>query len=89
VSDQLIDFKISDDARTDIVPSRHCGIVRAVYLSSIMRASAPLFVALASVLHAEPTVFTVRRRCVAGSLDVGILGSLHKGKFLESKYEHN
>jgi len=36
MSDQLIDFKISDDARTSIVPSRHYGIVRAVYLSSIM-----------------------------------------------------
>jgi hypothetical protein len=36
VSDQFFDFKISDDAGTDLVRGRNYGMVRAVYLSAIV-----------------------------------------------------
>jgi hypothetical protein len=35
VSDQLFDFKVSDDACTDMVPQRKYGIVQAIYLAAI------------------------------------------------------
>jgi len=35
MSDRLFDFKVSDDACTDIVPGGKDGIVHAIYLAAI------------------------------------------------------
>ena len=35
MSDQLFDFKVADDGRTNMAPERKYGIVHAIYLAAI------------------------------------------------------
>ena len=56
--------------------SRSCRLLRPIWHlhnQPLMRASRPFFITLASIEHAEPTVYAICRPDVSGSLGVGIM----------------